>query len=315
MPPEWESVLKSSGMSKSEVTSNPQAMLDVLDFHMSGGIHRNLSTTSLRSSLIQRTVSTGNSSSNSNSSPRKILPQTSQYSFWQPAGNGILASESSVQRLMDVPSFLHHRDYNEVYSVIKRIGHGTYGSVYSALHKTTGKRVALKIVVFKSIPVNNNNNNNNHNDNESNDDDDANVRKHEISILLNEMGLQSISKHPNIVHCFEAYQGLHEFCMVTELVVGVTLTDLLMKSIPFPESIVAFVAKKVLMALSFIHSQRRIHRDIKSDNILIGDDGTVKITDFGFATNLTIENKSKSSIAGTPYWYYLVVVVVLVVPY
>ena len=57
------------------------------------------------------------------------------------------------------------------------------------------------------------------------------------------------------------------------------------------------------MALAHIHRAHRIHRDIKSDNILIDQSsGAVKIADFGFAIGLTSDATKRTSVVGTPYW-------------
>eukprot|EP00960_Hanusia_phi_P070657 767359-Hanusia_phi.AAC.5 len=60
--------------------------------------------------------------------------------------------------------------------------------------------------------------------------------------------------------------------------------------------------RETFQGLAYLHSFSRIHRDIKSDNILVGAGGTVKIADFGFCVQLTKENQSRSSVLGTPYW-------------
>lgn len=60
--------------------------------------------------------------------------------------------------------------------------------------------------------------------------------------------------------------------------------------------------KCIIMGLRTLHHNRQIHRDLKSDNILIDYDGSVKIGDFGFATQLTKEKENRSSIVGTPAW-------------
>jgi len=65
---------------------------------------------------------------------------------------------------------------------------------------------------------------------------------------------------------------------------------------------VAYVCKQVTQALAFLHTRSRIHRDIKSDNILLGLDGTVKLADFGYCVQLTEEQAKRNSLVGTPYW-------------
>ena len=64
----------------------------------------------------------------------------------------------------------------------------------------------------------------------------------------------------------------------------------------------AYVCKQVTQALAFLHTRSRIHRDIKSDNILLGLAGTVKLADFGYCVQLTEEQAKRNSLVGTPYW-------------
>lgn len=57
-----------------------------------------------------------------------------------------------------------------------------------------------------------------------------------------------------------------------------------------------------MKALSYIHANHRLHRDIKSDNILLGANGEVKLADFGNAIQLTEQQNKRKTMCGTPYW-------------
>jgi len=65
---------------------------------------------------------------------------------------------------------------------------------------------------------------------------------------------------------------------------------------------ISYIMLQSLKALSFIHSVARIHRDIKSDNLLMGAKGEVKIADFGNAVQLGSEDEKRSTMCGSPYW-------------
>ena len=152
---------------------------------------------------------------------------------------------------------------------MKQLGSGASGVVYSATDNATGRTVSLKLAPLADL-------------------------KH----LLNEMGLQALSRHKNIVQYNDAYVSASEVCIVMELVDGGCLTDIIMDMEPWPEPMIAYVCKESLEALDFLHKDRRMHRDIKSDNILVSKTGEIKIADFGFAVNLTSEQDKRKSVVG-----------------
>jgi p21-activated kinase 1 len=68
------------------------------------------------------------------------------------------------------------------------------------------------------------------------------------------------------------------------------------------EEQMATITKECLSGLDYLHENKIIHRDIKSDNVLVGRDGTIKLCDFGFCAHLNEKNDLRSTLAGTPCW-------------
>lgn len=79
------------------------------------------------------------------------------------------------------------------------------------------------------------------------------------------------------------------------------MTDIVTKA-RMDENQIATVCKSVLQALAFLHANGVIHRDIKSDSILLSNDGRVKLTDFGFVAQVSADLQKRKSLVGTPYW-------------
>lgn len=160
----------------------------------------------------------------------------------------------------------------------RKLGQGASGTVYSALDRKTGQTVAIKRLIISQQP--------------------------RLDLVANELELMNELKGmPNVVRLIDSffYNSEQELWIVMELVEGGALTGVIEEAI-FTESQIARVCHDVVAALVRMHERNIIHRDIKSDNVLIGADGEVKLTDFGFAAVTEGRLGKRSTMVGTPYW-------------
>lgn len=165
---------------------------------------------------------------------------------------------------------------NDYYRIIKQIGEGASGSVHIATKVTTEEYFALKRVKPKS--------------------------NKETDNLLNEIALMQASNHGNLLRYFECYKHEGYYWLVVELM-RCNLTDMVLERAGYiPEKIMAYICAETLKGLHFLHLQHRIHRDIKSDNVLVSLEGDVKIGDFGYAAQLTTDRNMRNTVVGTPSW-------------
>lgn len=121
-------------------------------------------------------------------------------------------------------------------------------------------------------------------------------------VIKNEIAMHRLtSQHPNIIGFVEAYFHKEELFMIIEYMPIGSLSQFVAYRL-WKEPQIAYLVQQMNAGLQFMHSQRRLHRDIKSDNVLIGPQGEVKLGDFGFAVNLTKERNARRSVVGTFYW-------------
>ncbi|GAM84178.1 hypothetical protein ANO11243_021710 [Dothideomycetidae sp. 11243] len=179
------------------------------------------------------------------------------------------------------------------YNKQKKIGQGASGSVYVArirenatsptarsLLRENGPRaqVAIKQMDLRNQP-----------------------RK---ELIVNEIIVMKDSKHPNIVNFLDAFlvEESNELWVVMEFMEGGALTDIIDNNHVISEDQIATICLETCKGLIHLHSQQIIHRDIKSDNVLLSSRGHVKITDFGFCAKLTDNRAKRATMVGTPYW-------------
>ncbi|XP_076340642.1 serine/threonine-protein kinase PAK 3-like protein isoform X1 [Tachypleus tridentatus] len=166
-------------------------------------------------------------------------------------------------------------DPNKKYTKMEKIGQGASGTVYTAIEIATGMEVAIKQMNLSQQP--------------------------KKELIINELLVMRENKHPNIVNYLDSYLVGEELWVTMEYLPGGSLTDVVTETC-MDEGQIAAVCREVLQALEFLHYNHVIHRDIKSDNILLGMDGSVKLTDFGFCAQISPEQSKRTTMVGTPYW-------------
>ena len=156
-----------------------------------------------------------------------------------------------------------------------KIGEGSTGVVYTADHINTRQRLAIKTMNL--------------------------ARQQRRELLFNEVVIMRDYQHPNIIRMIDAHLVEEELWVVMEYLEGGSLTDIV-TTMHMSEEQMATVCRQVLEALVYLHSQGVIHRDVKSDSILLAKDGSVKLSDFGFCAQVSAEVPRRRSLVGTPYW-------------
>ncbi|KAH9004573.1 Pkinase-domain-containing protein [Lactarius hatsudake] len=167
-------------------------------------------------------------------------------------------------------------DPTRLYRNLVKIGQGASGGVFTAYQVGTNLSVAIKQMDLDKQP--------------------------KKDLIINEILVMRASRHANIVNYIDSFLYKNELWVVMEYMEGGSLTDVVTANL-MTEGQIAAVSRETAQGLQHLHKHGVIHRDIKSDNVLLSLTGDIKLTDFGFCAQISDPAHAKrTTMVGTPYW-------------
>jgi len=278
IPVQYQVMLDNSGIKSDEILENPDAVAGVLQFMIE------YSTTNLLTPHSEPDT------------PDPIVPHPTQNAeFSTIKAMPVVSSPQKIgtdysdkrQSLSNMGNVIQHPEllavlaevYNiedpmDIYENFCMIGKGAGGEVHVATNKVTGEKMAIKKIT---------------------------ITKLNQKIIANEIKTLHELKHDNIMSLKACYIVGKQVWMVMEYLGNGSLADLIHMA-TLNESEIAYVCKQVLQGMYYMHSIGRMHRDIKSENIMFSYCGKVVLVDMGTAAQLTAQNPQRTTVIGTPYW-------------
>lgn len=166
------------------------------------------------------------------------------------------------------------------YRIINQIGGGAMASIYRARDENLKRDVAIKILHSHLTE-----------------------KEEHIQRFVREAHALAQLPHPNIVQIYDFGNEGGLYFIVSEFVDGKDLSQILKVQDPFPVSVATIIVIQLLEAINYAHKHGIIHRDIKLENVILGSDGSVKLTDFGIAHIFEWDKMTlPGALIGSPYY-------------
>ncbi|KAI3653561.1 hypothetical protein MP228_001508 [Amoeboaphelidium protococcarum] len=175
-------------------------------------------------------------------------------------------------------------DINQFYTLQEVLGKGSYGEVNKGIEKQTGAVVAIKCISI---------------DRTSSTDIAC------MNSIMKEIAILKDCSHRNIVRYYNSFinLGADVLFIVMEYCGAGSVRDLFAAmEQPLEERFIAVICRETVQGLSYLHSNGKIHRDIKCGNILLCEDGQVKLADFGVSAQLEGSLGKRNTFCGSPFW-------------
>lgn len=183
---------------------------------------------------------------------------------------------TEIEQMIEVLETKKKHDHHKDFDLVTKLGQGAHAVVYHAVYKPTGANVALKSVF-----------------NSSDEEIEAEIELHRL-----------LRPHLNCLDFYGRFKKASALWMVLELAeVGSPIDLLRLTRKPLMDGEIGVIVRDVVDALRFMHSLNAVHRDVKSDNMLLTKDAVVKLADFGASKSKGDSTGNRlNTLTGTPYF-------------